>query len=212
MMGQSFAQMDTTDYQTIDIPSSLTSIEYISDYYDRSANGTLEFPVSPAQSFDYSGNNTDKITVLWASYEPNQLLINRVWSGFWIFNNIEPIKPYPLPKATVIDAFNSETNSSVLYLQSPHKNYVLEFTFNSSFTNLTSAWNAGNMTLWIGEGDQVNPNTKGVWSLLTSIIFFDNPDIHPVINFVFAIPFYAMFVTIVYYVFSRFIEVVKPFG
>lgn len=212
LMGQSFTGIDVSNYDIINLPDNVKSSVYLLSTVDRYKNDTLVYPHVPALVLDYSGNNTDKITVLWANYAPNVLYINRVYSGFWIFNNIEPVKPYPLPKSDIMEKYDSDTNSSVLYLSTIHKQYTFEFSHNASFVDLEDSWVNGTIDIWVGEGNDIAPNSRGVWALVTSIIFFDNPDIHPVINFMFAIPFYALFITLVFYIFSRFFEVIKPLG
>lgn len=212
LMGTSFAGVEVQNYKVIDIPDEVTSTVYLISTVDRYENDTLIFPHVPALSLDYSGNSTDRVTIAWFVYDQNNLYINRVYAGWWIFNNIEPVFPYPLPKNDVIREYDGDTNSSVLYLSTAHKHYTFEFSHNATYTDLSDAWDSGVMDVWVGEGADISPNSRGVWALVTSIIFFQNPDIHPVVNFLFAIPFYAMFVTIVFYVFARFFEVIKPLG
>lgn len=212
LMGTSFTDIDTENYQVINLPDDLTSAEYLLSTVDRYANDTITHG-GGLVTLDYSGNNTDKVTAIWQSYDKTTIYINRVWTGFWILNNIEPVNPYPLPVSEIDKNFSTETNNTVLYLETAHKAYTFEFNYNTTaYSNISHAIDGGELYMWVGEGEDLDPNSKGVWTLLTSIIFFNNPDIHPVVNFLFAIPFYALFVTIVFYVFSRFIEVIKPLG
>jgi hypothetical protein len=69
----------------------------------------------------------------------------------------------------------------------------------TSYDNCTQAYENDALGIWLGINfDQVNTQYNA-WNLISMILFFQMPDVHPLINVIIAIP---IWVTIAYLVFT----------
>jgi len=142
------------------------------------------------------------------------IIMYHKWIEYWIFHNQDFMKwydqqnierdtdledyqwPYML-KFQTIDDIGVNTTWTV---QCEHVTIKAMFGYNTtSYDNCTQAYENSALGIWLGINfDQVNTQYNA-WNLIQMILFFQMPDVHPLINMIIAIP---IWITIAYLVFT----------
>ena len=77
-------------------------------------------------------------------------------------------------------------------LSCSHFRLDASFNYNASeYSNVTDAWNHHGLTFFIGiEFDQLATGLNA-WDLIKMVMFFQMPDVHPVLNYIIAVPIWV---------------------
>lgn len=110
----------------------------------------------------------------------------------------------------VLKYYSNNTDLSVFTLECDHLTLTTIIGFNTSIYNtLELAWSNKEIFVTVGIGyDQLLGTRLGAWSLISQLLLFQAPDIHPAINGLIAIPLWACIGYVVY----RLILLAFPFG
>lgn len=210
LMGASFSDIETQNYELIEIPDDIKSAMFwdynVTEYNNVSITVGLQNVPVPAGADDY-------VRVSWTTGIDN-LYMSWVYGKFlWFFKNDEAIAPWPLSLYDIIDGYDDETNCTVIDATSAHQAWLIQFAYNqTAYTDIEDSINNNELYLFIGKGNDLSPTKMSAWSLVTSILLWKNPDIHPAVNFVLAVPLYSLMAVAFFEIFTRVIEVLKPFG
>lgn len=131
------------------------------------------------------------------------------WGPFWVgstlmkFKNEKGIDRGMELTNTFLDTdFNSKQAYSKYFCKGenePKVGCTIFFSFNTSDYDLPSeAWSNGELYFLQGIGfDQIGTSTNA-WNIISSILFFQMPDVHPIINAIVAIPLWVCIAYLVY--------------
>lgn len=95
------------------------------------------------------------------------------------------------------------TNETIEYTVDDGRKRRLQFTvyfaFNTTlYSTPEDAWNYNNLQVMGGIGiDQIN-TTQNAWGLISLLLWFDSPDLHPLINFMVHLPIWTSMAYLVY--------------
>lgn len=142
----------------------------------------------------------------WYTWDDDYMYFMINYAGWWIFDNYEYVTPYPQTRETVAENFDTSDNSSRTIMHSKQYEFEVTFYYNeTAYANITDAWDNGDVNVYVGVGNEDTASSMGAWAVISSILFFSNPDIHPMINFVIAIPLWAMIAITIYTLFLKLI-------
>jgi len=113
-----------------------------------------------------------------------------------------------ISKETLDNAYDNETGRCEFSLRCDHTALTIWFSFNdTTFSTPSEAW-AGNELSWTTavEFDKVGTSWNA-WTLISSFLFFQAPNVHPLLNVFIALPFWICFAYLVY----RLILLALPF-
>lgn len=211
LMSDNLTDINPSEYRQVSIPDSLYGAEFfktnVTIYWNGTINdvGQVPYELLPAPA-------QELIIVEWNSYMPSQILLSHKFNQqWWGFQGYEAIKPYPITTYVIENEYDEGTNSSQFYMNSKSYSWLVTFSYNqTAYDNITASWEDGELYLYIGRSPAQVAQDQNAWSLISSVLFWNNPDIHPAINFLIAIPIYATTLVIFFFLFTRFLEAVKP--
>lgn len=159
---------------------------------------------------DRSPNFDDiDIRIYWYTYKPgeNGFYFERYWYqwGWWL--QIQQIKPYPLSELDVRDNIDETGNFSRFEMHCNSFNYITYFGFNqTTYSSLEDALDNQDIIISMGMGWDYESGALSGWDLIGRLLFFQVPDIHPILNAIIALPIWAM---ISYLTFSLIMRIIK---
>lgn len=212
LMGGSYGDISGDDYQLIDVPEDIKAGTFWDYNITTYNNGSItDFTTT---KFYIPVGSDDYIQCQWQG-EPNDQIA--IWYAYgkmlWFLKNSESLYPRTIAEYEIINDYNDETNSSTYHMTSKHYEWLVQFSYNqSAYTDIEDAITNDDLYFYIGQGNDLSPARMSAWSLVTSILLWQNPDIHPAVNFIIALPLYSLMAVVFFYVFTRVIEVLKPFG
>lgn len=102
------------------------------------------------------------------------------------------VSPYPITQAEVKANIDETGNASRFEMNCPHHNYITYFVNNGSHPSLTYALdNHENIVVSMGMGWDYESGALSGWDLVGRLLTFQLLEIHPMVNFLVAIPFWA---------------------
>jgi len=115
---------------------------------------------------------------------------------------------YIVTKDTVIENYDNSSAYAKFTEFCNHIHFVTFIYYNTSaYSSMKQAWE--NHTFWLTQGisfDQVGTSWNA-WSLISSLLFFQAPQINPFINLIIALPFWVCIAYLIY----RLILLALPF-
>jgi hypothetical protein len=192
------------------VPQSYSSSEVMA------IASTMNFTLGPHCNTDFSlgGHDFSFFDNAMGSVPGNGIIMFHSWIEYWIFHNQDFMKWYDqqnierdtgedfsnwpfMMHFQTIDDIGVNTTWTV---QCTHVTIKVMFGYNTtSYANCTDAYENNALGLWVGINfDQVNTQYNA-WNLIQMILFFQMPDVHPLINAIIAIP---IWITITYLVFT----------
>lgn len=204
MMGTSFST-NPENYQLIDVPNYLDTGQFFQQNITYSDYQNVTFP--SYNEFEMS-DSSHNVVLQWISLQKTEFYFTYENGVFlWILSNIERLNPYPLTWAMVLDAYDDDMNASRVSMTSKSNEWTVQYFYNqTAYDNLTHAYDSNDIKVYVGMGNEYDPSSMSAWSFVTSILTWSNPDIHPAVNFLIAIPLYAMFGMILFYMFTKLME------
>jgi len=135
------------------------------------------------------------------------LLIDRCFTTWFFFEDAEHMIWYNKQGIKLTDCLltdeqiegESVDGESRYVLRCSKAEFDVYFYYNSTiWNNATEAWNHHELHFFAGIGfDQLNTSINA-WSLISSILFFQMPDVHPILNAMVAIPLWISIAYLVY--------------
>lgn len=203
----------STDNRQVAVPDDYSSSDVMA------IASATNFTIGPhfEQSFSLGGHDFTIFDDARGSIPGNGIIVYTEWTEWWVIHNQLYMKWY--------DSQNIERNSAPSGPQLPYMSYMMKFQtiddigVNTTWTvqcervtvkamfgynttaygNSTDAYENSALGLWLGINfDQVNTQYNA-WNLIQMILFFQMPDVHPMINMIIAIP---IWITIAYLVFT----------
>lgn len=91
-----------------------------------------------------------------------------------------------------LEQYGNGDNSVTFRAVCQHTTYHVSFSYNTTlYDNFTDAWNFGGLAFFAGVNfDDVN-TAFNVWNIISMLIFFKLPNVHPIINVILSIPLWA---------------------
>jgi hypothetical protein len=212
MIPGEFVVSPTTNRQVV-VPEAYSS----SDVMAIASSMNFTFGPHVEQSFSLGGHDFTIFDDAMGSIPGNGIIMYTEWVEWWVIHNQLYMKWY--------DQQNIERNSAPGPLEFPYMSYMMQFQtiddigLNTTWTiqcervtvkamfgynttaydNCTQAYENDSLGIWLGINfDQVNTQFNA-WNLISMILFFQMPDVHPIINAIIAIP---IWVTIAYLIFT----------
>jgi len=138
-----------------------------------------------------------------------------MWTEYWVIHYRHPMDWYdhqnirrdsgeyssiPMSKQMKFSTIDTIGVNETWKVQCEHVTVMVMFGFNTTlYSNCTQAYQNSALGMWVGINfDEVN-TTFNAWNLISMILFFQMPDVHPLINGIIAIP---IWITIAYLVFT----------
>jgi len=176
---------------------------------------TTNFTVGPnlwEYAFQVGGWNVK------ASYDNvHDSIVMWTYDAFWIFEyNLEDFKWYnsqgvkvsgsvsflggpreAISLTTIYDGFTN--NTSTFTIQNSKTQCKIYFGYNSrEYKSPREAFQDGNLGVLVGMGID-NTNTRiNAWNFIGMLLFFQAPDVHPLLNAIIAIPIWVMIAWLIY--------------
>jgi len=111
----------------------------------------------------------------------------------WIFWWTENLRESPIQWSDVItNALNANVSKIVMYCDCPKTYDVYILNNSTSYASLYDAWVAGEITVQIGMGWEASYAVINAWTLITQLMLFQAPNIHPLLNGIIVVPIWAM--------------------
>jgi hypothetical protein len=209
MIPGEFVVSTTTNRQVV-VPEAYSSSEVMAI----ASSYNFTFGPHVDKEFDLGGHTFLIFDNAAGSIPGNGIMMFHTWIEYWIFHNQDPMLWYDsqniqrdtgedfstwpwMMKFQTIDDIGVNTTWTV---QCQHVTVKIMFGYNTtSYDNCTQAYENDALGIWLGINfDQVNTQYNA-WNLISMILFFQMPDVHPLINAIIAIP---IWVTIAYLVFT----------
>ena len=185
----------------IDIPYEYEAPEIFSSHISEYDNDTLIYPMILELRIDLYDID---IWVYWNWASGKETIhVMHTWVEWIFWRRYDEAFP-TCTKEYVLS--NVENNVSQLHLACDHHSYYVSISFNQSkYDNLEEAWDDGELFFYLGMGYNETIASYASWSLITRILFFQMPNVHPLINYMIAIPLWIMILFIIVTIVSRFI-------
>jgi len=208
------------EYQQYSYPSFFNKedIEYIAFMRNETINlgdiyysVILDFTDPPEIAKGERGTINFKFTVEWydngwaiSKQRINFQHIEWEWFTFrrrhpmYCFN--EPDKTPSLSKANIVANWDEEYNASIIYPVSCNC-IVTKVWFvdpNTTRNNISEAFDEGSLIVVMGFGFDDYQTSISAWSLVGQLLFFQAPQIHPVLNAIIALPIWATISVLIY--------------
>lgn len=205
MMGTSFST-NPENYQLLDIPNYLDTGQFFQENVTYSNYQNVTYPT--LDTLFQMEDSEHNVLLQWFNLQKQMFYFTYQNGHFlWILQNNEQMNPFPLGWNVVLDAYDETMNASRISMTSKSNEWTVQFFYNqTAYDNLTHAYDSNDIKVWVGMGNEFNPSSISAWSFVTSILTWSNPDIHPTVNFLFAIPLYALFAVILFYMFTKLME------
>jgi hypothetical protein len=200
----------STDNRQVVVPEDYSSSEVMAI----ASSYNFTFGPHVDKEFDLGGHTFLIFDNAAGSIPGTGILMFHTWIEYWIFHNRDLMKWYDsqnierdtgadfsqwpyMMKFQTIDDIGVNTTWTV---QCEHVTVKAMFGYNTTaYDNCTQAYENDALGIWLGINfDQVN-TTYNAWNLIQMILFFQMPDVHPLINMIIAIP---LWITIAYLVFT----------
>ena len=188
------------EYQTYNIPESFEALD-IQDYAE-TENGSIT--TSYSHEYSMGGWNFK----WWCSYGNDFLKHKRFEKWWFIYTYSEYMTWYTdtgikkgisLTASDVDTYWDTETNTTKFYLKDPAVSIPCWFSYNTTeYSNASDAW-SDNALEWLTAIDfDAIKTTYSAWGLIGMLLFFQLPDIHPMLNMIIALPCWICIVYLVY--------------
>lgn len=210
------------EYKKINVPEYFESIDI--QYYANTHNFTLS-PSTFEYRFTLGGWNIE------FEYWSQRGFSARTYDSWWVFNwNFDNFRWYDIKgiersyyysiavqdrlicNLSIIDKLYIENGENGLKweLKNDHTQLTLYFGFNqTAFSKPSDAFNSGQLhVLFCIQFDKVNTSFNA-WNLVSALLFFQMPNVHPIINMLIAIP---VWVAIAYLIYILIIKVIPFVG
>jgi len=188
------------DYQTHIIPESFEAIDI--QYYAETENDTI---TKADYAYDYSMGGW---SFRWYAYF-SDFIEHRRYEKWWIFYTYSAPMIWLTPEgkelgvnigASDIETYwNTDTNTTKFYLKDNAVTVMCWFSYNTTtYDNVTDAWDNDSLD-WLTALDFDNVKTTyNAWGLISMLLFFQLPDIHPALNMIIALPCWLCIAYLVY--------------
>lgn len=210
LMSSDLTDISPSDYRTVNVPDSLYGAEFFKTNITIYWNGTIT-PIGLDENLLLPYPEPELIGIDWATYNKENILLTHKFNHqWWGYQGYEAIKPYPLSTYDIISEYEESTNSSTFYMNSKSYSWLATFSYDqTTYDNITHSIESDELYLFIGRSPSQVADDQNAWSLISSILFWRNPDIHPAVNFLITIPIYATTIIVFFYFFTRFLEAIK---
>lgn len=207
--------------------SGATQIDYVEN--GTIAWGTYPFSVLELELKNSTGHLSGvAVCVFWMAFDdynpfdypypippkaPNpvdQLYFEHYWYD-WFVRQGDWMQPYPLTKQYVLDHIGND-GDSLFFMTCDHWQFEVLITYNKTeHSDLDESWEASELDIYVGTGfkQQEADVAMNAWVLVARLMFFQAPDIHPLINAFIAIPLWADIGFIIVMLLSRFIPFIR---
>lgn len=150
------------------------------------------------------------LKVIWYAV-PDILSIQRYWYTFYglVYNydwlRLEDDSIYITKEYALENLYEGNENVSMFTMHdSVYSAYYVQITFNTTkHESFDDAWDSGELEIWIGVGYEDVIAYHSTWALVTQILLFQAPEIHPVINAIIAVPIWACVAIMVFLLLRR---------
>lgn len=154
-------------------------------------------------AFGLSGISGD-VYYVWYTNPIDTFYFEHRWGGWWIFSNRDSLSPSFVSEDEIIDAFDPTDNSSRFAFSCKHNDFEIVFYYNQTlYDNISQAVSVDALFAYVGVGVEKVASSVSAWSVVSSILFFNAPNIHPALNAVIAIPLWAIIGIVVYTLFLK---------
>jgi len=117
--------------------------------------------------------------------------------SIWHYLHLE--SEYEIGLTLIQKYYSNDTDTSVFSMDCIHAEVTVIIGFNTTEHNtIEEAWSNKEIYCTIGIGLEEIATSIGAWQLLTQLLFFQVPDIHPAINFLIALPIWSCIAILVY--------------
>lgn len=207
LMGSSFSSMERTN-RLIEVPDYIDSSIFFADNVTIEGNCTLNYP---DQEFIEMEDSDHEIEIEWMQYGKEMFFVTyRNGVKLWIIPKYERVNPHPLTWNNILDAYIDDANTSKIMMYSDSAEWTIHVYYNqTAYDNITHSYDNDELFFNIGKTNDLSASTLSAWGFLMSILTWNNPDIHPAVNFLIGLPLYAMFGIVLFYMFTRLWEAVK---
>ena len=182
------------DLQTIRFTGNSTGLEY----------GTLDDFTIEREDMD----NID-IRVMWPTGGERQFYFERYWY-VWIWRYREAIiyssTSWPVPYQAIINNVDESGNVSRFEMNDQRYSYIIDFVNNGTYSSLEASLEDDVVSIFVGMGWDYESGALSGWDLVTRLLMFQAPDITTEMNFVIAIPIWAMIGFLIFSLLMMFIN------
>lgn len=117
------------------------------------------------------------------------------------------IEPVPVTRALIMAGKNNSTHSDLL-LTIPSGVYppiTALYSNSTGYSTIETSFDAGNMTYFLGYPVNVTREATSydVWKVVSQIMNFKTPDVHPVLNFIIGLTLWAPIIVAIIYVLDK---------
>jgi hypothetical protein len=147
----------------------------------------------------------DVDVILWWALDTT-IRVDHVWTVFWFFHFNDKIVP-DISKDVALSHLSG--NLSEFSGACTHETFYFRISFNDSkYHTFSEAWDDGELFFYVGMGYESGASIRSAWSLIGQILFFQIPNVHPLITAIIAIPLWICILVITFTLVTR----LFPFG
>jgi len=141
-----------------------------------------------------------------ANQSDHNLFLKHYWSEWIILpfsHDLEWINGEGISRGTILEENELNTDyaneKSKYTAKCSHFEVRCFFGYNETlYSSPTDAWDHHGLNILIGINFDQIATTMNAWALIGMILFFEMPDVHPMINFFIALPFWISFAYLIY--------------
>lgn len=165
------------------------------------------------EEFDLGGYHFALFTPL----DDSRIIMWHAWTDWWIFDHQHPMQWYDSQNAKVstgvgfsegipLGAIDSHGLSEIYEVQCSHTFLKVMFAYNQTlYSTVQQAYGNHTLEIWLGINfDQVN-TTYNAWNIMAMLLFFQMPDVNPVINAIIATPCWICIAYLIYTLLTKLI-------